>query len=265
MKLKKFNTTRNDGPMSLKKDFYPANVSEEDIAIDLVLRRMEIEEKYGIDGTRIIVPSQDITLKRHKMGHYEDVTEMVSDILSEDPFCDLWKLDIPCDIMLIKSNVENVALAYPVADCPVVILRARQTLAIAHCSAVHIDRYLPMQMVDAITKVSKAKDCEIEAYVGPCAGKSYIYETYPDWANNDDWEHFITETCEGYSINLRKTILSQLMRRGVSNVTTSTVDTITDTNYYSNYAYKHGEEEKNGRFLSGAYFEKEKVLTKRKK
>ena len=47
------------------------------------------------------------------------------------------------------------------------------------------------------------------------------------------------------------------MRKRVNGITTSTVaDTITDPNFYSNYAYKHGDESKNGRFLTGAYFEK---------
>lgn len=257
-----FSTTRCDGPMSGIKDFYPEGMTRDEIDVDLLLRRMELEEKYGIDGTKIIVPSQDITLKRHSDGHYEDVTEMVSYILSDDSYYDLWNLDIPCDIMLIKSALPNVALAYPVADCPVVMLRARDTLAIAHCSSTHIDRGLPIQIVDAITKVAGANDCEVSAYIGPCAGTSYVYETYPAWANNKDWKHFITETSEGYSINLRKAIMFQLMRRGVSGVTLSTKDTITDDNYYSNYAYKHGDESKNGRFLTGTYFEEAKVLCK---
>jgi len=241
-------------------------MSKDEIDVDLLLRRIELEEEYGIEGTKIIVPSQDITLQRHSAGAYEDVTERVSDLLSKDDFCDLWSLDIPCDIMLINSKLTDVALAYPVADCPVVMVRAKDTLAIAHCSSIHIDRELPIQLVDALCKVSGANDGEISAYIGPCASTKYVYETYPAWAKNEDWKHFITETSEGYNINLRRAIMSQLMRRGVKNVTTSPVDTITNSDYYSNYAYKHGDESKNGRFLTGTYFEevneKAKVLSK---
>lgn len=257
-----FYTTKNDGIMSSKGEFYSDGMSKDEIKNELLLRRKSLE-KYGIDGTKIIIPSQDLSLCRHKAGHFENVTEIVNDILNDDPYFDLWDLDIPCDIMLIDSKVHNVSLAYPVADCPVVVLRAKDTLAIAHIPSVCVDRELPIQLVDAICSVSKCNDAHVSAYIGPCAGTSYVYETYPLWAKNEDWKHFITETVDGYSINLRKAIMSQLMRRGILNVTVSSIDTILHDDFYSNYAYNHGDVSKNGRFLTGACFEKVKEKAKK--
>lgn len=260
--IKTFYSEVSNGIMSSKKDFYP-NMSKEEIIKELKKRRIELGKLKGFSGKKMIVPSQDIELKKHNNGQYEDVTERVMDILSDNPYYDLWNLDIPCDIMLIRSNLKGVVLTYPSADCPVVIASSNDTIALAHTSAVHIDRNLPNLLIDSLRKVSNCKDDEIKAYVGPCAGESYIYETYPSWAKNDDWKYFITETTEGYKIDLKKAVYKELKDSGVKDITISSVDTIIDSRFYSNYAYKHGFEEKNGRFLTGAYFTgKTKLLKK---
>jgi len=49
---------------------------------------------------------------------------------------------------------------------------------------------------------------------------------------------------------------------GITDIRVSNIDTITDSRFYSNYAYRHGHEDKNGRFLTGAYFCKEKAKVK---
>ena len=252
-----FNSDRTNGPMSGKKDFYNEALTREEIIKDLKIRRKRLGELKGFDGTKILVP-----LTPAKVPFVsEDVTENIRELLNQDPNYDLWNLDIKCDVMLIRSSLKGVVLAYPVADCPIVIVSARDTLGIAHCSSQMIDKELPVSLVDAVSKASGAKDSELNAYIGPCAGYSYVYETYPYWATHDDWKHFIDETKEGYRINLKKAVISQLMLRGVKGVTTSPIDTISDPNFYSNYAYKHGDESKNGRFLVGAYF-KEKIKTR---
>jgi len=161
--------------------------------------------------------------------------------------------------MLINSNIKGVALSYPVADCPVVILKTDDTIALSHSSAACIDRKLPIQIVEAIKSISNDK---IKAYIGPCAGDSYIYSEYPTWAKDDSWKYFITETDEGYKIDLKSAIVSQLKSMGIEDIRVSPIDTIVDKRFYSNYAYKHGNDTKNGRFLVGAYFTKDKVKSK---
>ena len=116
--------------------------------------------------------------------------------------------------------------------------------------------------VDAILEVSKKRDKDIHAYIGPCAGSAYIYEEYPSWAKNDNWKYFIEDTNEGYKIDLKGAVISQLQERGIADIKVSSIDTITDNRFYSNYAYKHGNKSKNGRFLTGSYFTKEKVKVK---
>ena len=255
--IKVFNSTKIDGPMSSNKTFYKKEMSREEIIKDLRKRRIELGKKIGCDGTKMIVPHQNLSL--HNEGHYEDVTERVIDLLFENPSYDLWDLDIPCDIMLIKSNLRGVAISYPVADCPVIILKTNDTIALSHSGAICIDRLLPMQMVEVIKSVSNG---EINAYIGPCGGDSYIYEEYPIWAKHDSWKYFIEDTQEGYKINLKDAVKYQLETMGIEDIRISPIDTIIDERFYSNYAYKHGNDSKNGRFLVGAYFPKDKVKLK---
>ncbi|MBQ6283144.1 MAG: laccase domain-containing protein [Bacilli bacterium] len=256
--IKIFNSNISNGPMSGKKDFYSDTLSREEIIKDLKIRRQKLGKLKGFDGNRLIVP----LVTNRKPFTYHDITEEVGDLLNEYPEYDLWDLDIPCDIMIVRSNLKGVVLSYPVADCPVVVVSSKDTIGIAHCSSEMIDKELPISLVDAVSKVSKAKDSELSAYIGPCAGYNYVYETYPRWATNPEWNYFIEETDKGYRIDIRRAVMSQLMKRNIKFVTTSTIDTISDPSFYSNYAYKHGDESKKGRFLVGAYFDKEKVKTR---
>lgn len=255
-----FTSMREDGVMSASKSFYKNTMSNEKIIKELKKRREIFGRKIGIDGTKIIIPYQN--LEFHKEGHYEDITESVTDLLFENPNYDLWDLRIPCDIMLIRDKLKGVVLSYPVADCPVIILKTDDTIALSHSSAECVDRFLPMQIVEAIKQVSNSTN--ISAYIGPCAGEKYLYEEYPCWAKNDSWKYFIKDTNEGYKIDLKGAVIEQLKSMGINDINVSKIDTITDNRYYSNYAYTHGDITKKGRFLVGAYFANEKVKVKKK-
>lgn len=249
--IKTFYSDISNGCMSEKREFYSESMSTNDIIEDLKKRRERLGQLKGFDGNKILIPVP----MNNRPFTYRDVTEQVTDILSTEPDIDLWDIDIPCDIMIIRSTLKGVILSYPVADCPVVVVSSKDTLGIAYCRVDLVDKKLPISLVDAVSKVSKAKDSELSAYIGPCAGYNYIYESYPYWATSSDWKHFITDEYSGYRIDLKRAIMSQLMRRRVGNVTTSTIDTISDPNFYSDYASIHGAKTKKGKFLTGAYFD----------
>lgn len=253
--LKTFYSERSNGPMSGGKAYYDPSMSREEIIKDLRERRQKLGELKGFSGKRILVPLQDVKLEKYSNGHCEDVTERMQDTLNENPDYDLWNFDIPCDVMYINSSLKGVALAYPVADCPVVIASTRKAMALGHCSVVHIDRMLPKYIVEALRSKTNCADGAINVYVGPCAGDSYVYETYPNWAKDPIWEQFVTDTGNGFRIDLKGAIRKELDDINVSNVTMSSLDTITDPRFYSNYAFNHGDPTKNGRFLTGAYFD----------
>ena len=123
------------------------------------------------------------------------------------------------------------------------------------------DKLLPVSIVDALNKSYKSKDEDIIVYIGPGADKkSYIYETYPSKNTNTKlWEKRIIENPEGmFNIDLKGAIKDQLIQRNIKeeNIAISPIDTITHPDYFSNYAEKHGNEEKAGRNFTGATFNK---------
>ena len=81
-----------------------------------------------------------------------------------------------------------------------------KTLALAHTSAEHINRCLPMQIVDSLLTECKAKDFDIEVYVSPSASlSSYTYKDYPKWATNETlWKNCIYFKNGLYYIDLKK-------------------------------------------------------------
>lgn len=260
--MKTFYSTISNGPMTGNKSFYDENMTKEEIIADLKARRIELGRQNKFDGTRIIVPYQQEKPKDYTPGHCEDVTEYVKSLLNGNPNYDLWNEDIPCDIMLIRSSLKGVVLAYPVADCPVVIVESRNSfgdsvaMGLAHCGASYIDRHLPENLVDAVKKASKCKDNQLSAYIGPCAGyNDYIYDRWPKWATDTDfWEKFIRQSKDEFKINLLDAVRSQLKNMKVPLITSSGIDTISNPNFYSNSAYSHGAKTKGGRFLTGAYY-----------
>lgn len=259
--IKKFNTTRMVGPMSGNIKFYE-NKTREEIKEDLLKRRIELGKKIGFDGTKILVPYQN--LEKHAEGHYEDVTEFAYETISNNPETDLWNYDIPCDIMLIRSSLKGVVLAYPVADCPVMMALAGDTLALAHCGASMIDRLLPVKVLEVLEKETGIDKRNMSVRFGPSASSdTYIYETYPTWATNKSiWNTSIKEKDDGFHIDMKNAIKIQLMEYNIFDYKLDDRDTITDRKFYSNYAANHGDTSKDGRFLVGTYFEDTKVLRK---
>lgn len=253
-----FNSKVKNGPMSGNSKFFDGKTKEE-IIEDLLKRREQLGKEKGFDGTKIMVPYQN--LSKHESGHIEDVTEFVSDTLSDDSNKDLWDYDIPCDIMLIRSNLSGIAIAYSVADCPVVIAETNDWVALAHCGAKEIDRYLPKNVIEGFREKTDAKPDDIKVSVGPCPYEdTYIYETYPNWATNPLWKEYIKEEKDGFHINMRDVIKLQLLDSGIklSNINFDKRDTISDPHFYSNYGAFHGMLNKNGRHLVGVINNKSK-------
>lgn len=261
--LKIFNTSRLDGPMTMNKSFYKEGMSNEEIRKDLMNRKKLLGLDYGFIPEKLFVPIQKNSNKPalYPDGKIEVLTQELVDSTE-----DLWDLDIYCDGILLDSGVTRVAVGYPVADCPVVIVRdmASEKIVLGHCGCEYINRHLPEQLVDGLCNKAGTKDEDIQIYVGPCAGvESYTYDTYPKWATDSTWNDCIHEEKGKYHIDMRKSIVKQLTDRNVNieNIMVSGEDTILDDRYYSNNANYNGRKDKNGRFLTGAFYDN-KVLSK---
>ena len=236
------------GNMNYNLRFFPKHFTQEDADRQFDMAREQVGLIYGFNGDRMYMADQT-----KQDGSYFEITP---DYVEANP--EGWS-DIPEDILVMSSDVEQTAIGHPVADCPVVIAydKRKKVVAIGHCSMALVDKLLPVAVVDALLKSHDSKDEDIVAFVGPGAKKeSYIYETYPSKNTNDKlWEKRITENPNGgFNIDLQGAITDQLEERNIQNIIVSPVDTIKHPGYYSNYGEKHGDESKAGRNFTGATF-----------
>lgn len=215
--------------------------------------RRNFAEANGFDYNKMFMMDQDLK-KSGKRGSYFEITK---DYVEANPKG--WT-DIAEDILITK--VPDVAIGYPVADCPVIIMEdiAKGVTAVAHCSGELIDSRLPMMMADALNDAYQTKDEDIHVYVGPKAGRNWTYtDNPPKWAHDYDFwlrTGAIIEKGDEFKINLQNAITSQLEERNINNIIYSSVDTITDNDYYSNSESTKGNQKKYGRQFAGAIYQK---------
>ncbi len=279
--LNYFNSTILDGNMNTAPRFYKEGMTREEIKKDFTERRIKLGEQYGFDGLKILTPIQksrpnledkseeekqvllDKYHSKYPDGYYVRITE---DMI--EGYEDLYDLDIYSDILMIGKELPKIALAYPVADCPVLFVEdtKNNVVAMAHCGGEYIDRCLPSQMIDAIRSETDVKVEDISVTVGPYAHKeNFTYNGIPKWVQNFNVWSRALENKSGYMhIDMEMAIRNQLLKQGVDayNIHFSELDTITDPRFYSNNRASI-DKEKSGRFYSGCFYSqcKEKCKT----
>lgn len=256
-----FETGNVYGNMNSAARFYPEEMTAEERAKDFLERRISLGEGYGFDGHKMFMADQV-----DKRGTYFEITE---EYVEANP--NGWT-DIREDILIITDKVPGVVIGHPVADCPVVMMEdpVKGVAAIAHCSAELIDKRMPMLLADALAKACDSRDEDILTYVSACAGKNWIYDSFPKWATDKKlWENAIVADKNGiFHIDMRLAIASQLHDRNLdaSQIEFNFTDTITDPYYYSNYAaspYGLNDQSKAGRNFAGLFYpEENKKLVK---
>lgn len=276
--LNYFYSIISDGNMNTNKNFYPEGMTREEIKVDFTERRIKLGKQHGFDGLKILTPiqksrpnyvgktleEQQRLLENYKSkyqdGYYVRITqEMIA------PYEDLYDLDIYSDILMIDDSIPGVALAYPVADCPVIIAEdtKNHVAAMAHCGGEYIDRDLPGQLIDSLYEELDSNPYDISVYIGPHAQEeSFTYDCHPKFIHNDSrWDGCLREENGLIHINMDRAIWMQLNQRGVSleNINSSKIDTITDSRFYSNNKARF-DKEKAGRFYTGCFYQD--VVTK---
>lgn len=276
--LNYFFSTIENGNMNTNKNFYREGMTKEEIRRDFNLRRELLGREKGFDGLKVLTPIQksrpnlegkteeekekllENYASKYPDGHYVRITpEMI------DTYEDLYDLDIYSDILMMDSTIKNVALAYPVADCPVVFAEdtRNHVVAMAHCGGEYIDRDLPGQVIDSLYEEIDSDPCDICVYIGPHAQEeSYIYDGFPRWIQNENcWGSCISEIKGMIHINMAKAIMKQLAKRKIdlSTVYASELDTITNPMFYSNNRARF-DQTKAGRFYTGCFYREDMVL-----
>lgn len=253
------------GNMNTGKNFYPANMPADYRRDDFLLRRMIFGNDCGFDGKQVFMPDQTHSAEYIKgegtlVGTYHILND---EDVKNNPTG--WA-DIPEDIVVLEKNIsKGIVGGYPVADCPVVMMRdiKNEIVAISHCSAQLVDIKMPALIVQALKNASKdlgheTDVADIRGYISACAGANWQYDCYPKFAKDSQvWEHSIYEKDGIFYINIRNAILEQLNAECVSNVIVNPTDTITNSLYYSNSAASLDPTKKGRNFIGGVYLDPE--------
>lgn len=252
-KIVDFNSTRELGQMNTAAAFYPEEMSKEERKQAMQEHKQALVSKFGLNYQNIFIPIQKNSKNPDK---YEDglcYTLTKEDVESHE---DLYDYDVNADIVKLTPETPNIAIAYPVADCAVVKAVNTKTneIVLAHCGGEYIDRYLPMQTIDALGGSEK----DIKVYVSPFAySLFYTDENSLTWANNNEvWKgcKAIVDTGDqrSISINIYKALRRQLLERKIleENLHMSPYNIRKSDMFYSNSrGYK--DPSYKGRFLSG--------------
>ncbi len=250
-KIVTFNSTINYGQMSLK--FINKDLPREERLSILHDNKEKFIKKIGLNYKNIFIANQK-NMKTSDL--YEDgyCFELTPDHIKE--YDDLYNLNVYADITKISSNIRNVAIAFPAADCAIMKAVNMKTneIVLSHCGGEYIDRYLPMQTIDALGGSEK----DINIYVSPFAHKLFYLDINNlAWANNPSvWvgckDEASTELGTSVTIDIRKALKKQLIERKIpeNNIFMSSFDTVNSNLFYSN-AKSHYDDTYSGRFLSG--------------
>lgn len=243
-----------DGIISKNKKFYQEGTTDKEIDALFLNTRINLGKKYGFDGRKIFQALQKTENNNveYEDGTYHVITE--KDLANDD----LWNVELPADILIISKDYPNVVVGNQMADCPILIIEDRRlgVTALSHCGAPYINRKLPYQTAEALIKEYNSNPTDLYAYIGSNAKKeSYIYDKYPQWATSSDvWEGYITKEDKNYRINMEGAMIKQLNSIGITNITLSPYDTVTDTKHYSHSASVKGNISKKGQNFVGFFY-----------
>ncbi len=270
MEIRYINSKNIYGNMNTNKNFYPKDLTEEEIQEEFLKHRLSFGNDYGFDGHKMYMASQNDS-KNYLKGNGGEIGsyfELSEDYVKKNP--NGWS-DIDEDILIITDKAPEIVGGHPVSDYPVVIISdiKKHITAIAHCSAELIDAHMPMMIADSLTRFANSEDKNLFAYVSACAGPNWTYKNIPQWVKDFDiWEEAITKDGELYKIDLRKAIKKQLALRNLqeNQVYYDLTDTITTEDYYSDFVaspYGLNNPSKAGHQFIGAFY-KGKTLTKKR-
>ena len=243
-----FDSTIYDGQMNTAPAFYPEGMSKEERIKIMQQNKQHIVGHLGISYKNIFIPIQKNSTKpdMYEDGKYYTLTR--EDVKKYD---DLFDFDVYADIVKLTPETPNIAIAYPAADCAVVKAVNIKTneVTLSHCGGEYIDRYLPMQTIDALGGNEK----DIRVYVSPFAHSLFYQDASKlAWANNPKvWDKYKKYNKDSVRVNVYKALRQQLLDRKIpeENLFLSPYDTIA-----SNLFFSHSKSKTNSKYAGRNLF-----------
>lgn len=237
LRIVDFNSTIANGQMNSASSFYPETMTAEARREIMHMNKEKLVKPFGLSYKNIFIPIQKNSKTADKYEDGKSYTLTTEDIKTYE---DLYDYDVYTDIVKLTDETRNVAIAFPAADCAVIKAVNTKTneVVLSHCGGEYIDRYLPMQTIDALGGNEK----DIKVYISPFA---YTL-TYNDpsklvWANDarvwNGCKTFIENNGNVFlKVNVYKALKKQLLERKIleDNLNISKYDITESDLFYSN-------------------------------
>ena len=165
--------------------------------------------------------------------------------------------DIKEDILVIGQDMTGVAIGYPVADCPVLVVTdvLKGVTAFSHCSAAMVDMKLPKLTVDVLGYAYNCKLSSIYAYITASVGPNWTYDSWPKWAlDSNVWQDCIIQKEDLFYIDIKKVMIKQLNEISITGYLMNNDDIITDPRYFSNSVSSKWDEDKKDLRFAGVFY-----------
>ena len=253
LRIVSFTSQRKHGQMNTAPAFYPEGMEKDERKRLMNINKQDLMDEIGLSYKNIFIPTQKNNDKCPDL--YEDgycYTLTKEDV---NKYPDLYDFDLNADIVKLTPETKNIAIAYPAADCAVVKAVNLKTneVVMAHCGGEYIDRYLPMQTIDALG----GREKDIRVYISPFAYSMYFDDANNlKWANNDDvWKKYKEEKENdgktSVKINIISPLLEQLQNRKIKLNHIHFGADINHTDMYYSNSRRYKDKEFAGRNLSG--------------
>jgi copper oxidase (laccase) domain-containing protein len=150
-----------------------------------------------------------------------------------------------CDALVTATAIPLFLLT---ADCLPIVVHdpLKNVMSLLHVGWRSAHERLPELVIAYLQSQYGSSVLDLEIYFGPgIAASSYIVPN-PEQASDERWGQFVTKTQDGFSVDVAGYAHAQCIASGVrsENITLSSIDTCTSTQYFSHYrASRTGEQE----------------------
>lgn len=231
-KIQVFVSSRDDGNMKYEKG--------DDAAKNMAI----FAELNQLDPNKYVVMRVDDA----------EQWDVIREVTADDAGAGAAKPETRISADALVTAQPNLALLLPIADCCPVVLydSAHNVAALVHLGWKSSEANLVTKVVNHLQRTHATNPSQLVAYLGPCIKpESYVFEDRPRQADKPEWQAFVQQQANGWSIDIVGYNRQQLVAAGVltQNIQISAIDTAVSNDYFSNYrAAKQDVAQAEGRF-----------------
>jgi copper oxidase (laccase) domain-containing protein len=166
---------------------------------------------------------------------------------------EIFKISRKADCIIARQ--KNILLYLAFGDCiPFVIYDSKQEiLGFAHLGWQSIVLNLHTKIIDQFINKYNSNINDLEIILGPSAKKDMYILNNPMQLNMDDWKLYLNKVeDDNYQVDLNGYVVDGIKKYGITNISISDIDTITNGEYFSHHRSAYiNPNEKEGRFIFG--------------